>query len=152
MVYVISHWPSPGQPGACQDNFGGNMIPMKRQTTAWAVMPADPKVFADLLAAHASLARATGIDFHIDRPSLFSFVAENAQEAGPASVTDCPGEPAGRQHPLDVERFDSDESEGKDKTTGNLVVMLTSQVANTDVNFLEATNGLSTVLTTFLLA
>ena len=116
-------------------------------------MLANREVFAHLPAAAAALLTgATGIDFHELRPSFFGFAAQDVQEAGPAGVTDRAGQPAVRQHPFDVERFDSDETEREDQATGDGVVVLASQVLDAGVNLLKAADGLAAVLATLLLA
>ena len=88
------------------------MIPILRQATLLAIVPANGQVFLDRRPAHARLARPTGIYFHTPDASALALGLQDAQEVGPANITDCPIEPAGLQHPLDVQAFDCDETKG----------------------------------------
>lgn len=99
------------------------MIPIERQTTMRAVVPAHREVFLYLaLATTALLACTSGIDFHESRPGTFGLVTQHAHEAAPSGIRDCPGKPGVRQHPLDVQRFDSEQAVDKDQTTGDFSV------------------------------
>src|SRR5262245_9957049 len=126
---------------------------MKRQAAVRTVMPANREIFTNFPAATAALlAGPSGINLHVADTSLLSFVPQHAQEAGPAGVTDCPAQPAVRQHPFDVERFGSDEAVGKDQPTGDLVVVLTPQVLDSGVDLLQTADSLAAVAPTLLLA
>jgi hypothetical protein len=129
------------------------MIPMQRQTTVRAIMPAFRKCFAHFLSAAAALlACTTGIDFHEPHASLFSFAAQYAHEAAPGSVRDCPAESVAPQHPQDVEALHCNQAVGKDQTTGDLMMMLTAQVAHAGMNPLQAAHRLAAIAAAFLLA
>jgi hypothetical protein len=153
LVYVISHWLRPSQPCQSKDIQGGIMIPVQRQIAVWALVPANREVFTNLAAATAALlACATGIDFHNYNTSFFSFVFQYVHEAAPSGIRDCPGQPVVPEHPLDVQAFDSDQTIGKDQTTGDLKVMLAANVLDASMNPLQTMDGLPSVLPAFLFA
>ena len=69
------------------------MIPMQRQATTRAVVPANRQVFLNRSATDALLACAPGIDFHEGDTGFGGVVAQRQQEAGPAGVADRPAAP-----------------------------------------------------------
>src|SRR6266540_3643387 len=106
---------------------------MQRQATMRTVVPAHREVFAHLLAAHALLAGATGIDFRNLHAGTLSLAAQDAAEAGPAGIRNRPAQPAIPDHALHVQALDSDEAKATDQLEGGLVMMLAPQVLDASV-------------------
>lgn len=68
-------------------------------------------------------------EFH-SRPGAFCLEREDAEEAGPASVSDATGQSAVLEHPLDVQVFRSNESVAGNELIRSLVVHVASRVGN----------------------
>lgn len=152
MAYVNLRWLSPSQ-SSCEDIQGSIMIPMKRQTAVRTVMLANREVFAHFLAATAALlACSSGINFHELHTSLFSFVAQYAQKAGPTGIADCSAESTAPEHPLDVQAFRRNQTVSKDQTASNLIVMLAPQTLDASVNLLKTANSLAAIRSALPLA
>jgi hypothetical protein len=124
---------------------------MKRQPTTCAVVSAGGKVFADHGRATAALLTgAPGIHLHKLDTGTLSLVSQDIQEAGPAGVTDCQGQPAVPQHPANVEAFGSDKAVSKDQSTGDLIMMFAPQIPHAGVDALEPLDGLAAVAAALL--
>ncbi len=129
------------------------MIPIQRQTAMRAIMPTNREGFLYLLAALAALLTcSTGINLHELRTSLFCFVSQHVQKAGPAGVADCPSQPAVPQHVSHVKAFHSEQTICKDQTIGYLIVVFASAIANPSMNDLETASSLAAVYSSPLFA
>jgi hypothetical protein len=109
-------------------------------------------VTTDLPAAGTLLARPLGVDLHEGNTGFGGVVAQRQPEAGPAGVADRPAEPAAPQHAPHVEALGSDHAVAADQLQGDLVVVLTPQVADAGVDLGEPAGGLAAVAGTLLLA
>lgn len=124
------------------------MIPIQRQTTMLAIMPPVRNVLRNItMASAALLACSFGIDHHNLNTSFFCFVLQDAQKVAPRNIPDCPAEPVALEHRSDVQALNSDKAKGKNKTSCDLVMMLSPAVGNVGVEFAQARRGLYAVST-----
>ena len=102
---VSAHGPHPG-PG---ENVSRRVyIPMKDESTRFAVVHSDRKSFFDFgPASTTDLARASRINFkHLDA-SAFSLTFQGLQEAAPGGIGDRTGQMRVPNHPADVQALHS---------------------------------------------
>lgn len=126
------------------------MIPLLRKSTSRAVMPTVREVLSYLLTAGACLACAFGINGHELNTSFFGFVLQNVKEAAPGDIRDCPAQLAVLEHPLDVQAFRNEETEGFDQTAGDLIVVLAPAVDDVSMDLLQANDGFAATIASLI--
>src|SRR6516165_1999301 len=125
---------------------------MNRVTTV-ARVPAVGKLLPNFYATFSTELRGScGIDFYNHGTGTLSLVREDHPKVIPANIGYRLGQPVVPQHPTDIEALHREQTIAINQSINNLVVILTSHIANTSMQLGNLGDSLTTLLAALLLA
>lgn len=129
VTYVKSVWLSPNQ-SSREDILRSVDIPIQNTATVTAMHTNRQRLLNLFTALAAFLGCIAWINEFHSRPGAFCLEREDAEKAGPASVSDTTGQSAVLEHPVDVQVFRSNESVAGNELMRGLVVHVASRICD----------------------
>jgi hypothetical protein len=132
---VMSHRPHPGQESASENVYRRVLVSVQDKSTVRAgVRALRERLSHDDTATGAFLTCTCGIHFHNFRPSTFGLVAEDVDEAGPASVGNRTSKRVVLEHVEYVQALHPDQPMRPDQFQSGLMMMFTSEIGDANVD------------------